>query len=391
MLRLALGGAGLALGVPWLGARPGGAAERSAGRPSLNPPDANGVRLPPGFSSRIVARSGQPPVPGSSYLWPDSPDGGATFATTDGGWVYVSNSELPANLGGVGALRFDRQGTIAAAYSILRGTTLNCAGGATPWGTWLSCEEYPRGRVWECDPLGVQPAVVRPALGTFQHEAIAVDAHERRLYLTEDTPAGRFYRFTPARRLDGGRYDLSAGLLEACEVRADGSVTWHAVPDPSAADISTAEQVPNATAFAGGEGITIRNGVVYFTTKLDDRVWAYEVGAQRLSVYYDDDRQADAILTGVDNITVSPAGELVVAEDGGDMQLVAFTARGEAYPLLQVVGHDDSEIAGPAFDPSGRRLYFSSQRGKEGHPNAGITFEVSGPFESGLKATPALG
>jgi hypothetical protein len=46
------------------------------------------------------------------------------------------------------------------------------------------------------------------------------------------------------------------------------------------------------------------------------------------------------------------------------------------YPFLQVVGHSGSEIAGPAFDPSGTRLYFSSQRGRRGLMNEGITYEV---------------
>lgn len=67
---------------------------------SLQAPDENGVMLPAGFQSRIVARSGEQPVTSSSYLWHDAPDGGAVFATDDGGWVYVSNSEVGGGKGG---------------------------------------------------------------------------------------------------------------------------------------------------------------------------------------------------------------------------------------------------------------------------------------------------
>lgn len=379
VLRLALGGAGLAL-VPGLsGSRRwrhgiGAAAAVEAG---LAPPDANGVRLPPGLTSRIVARSGQPPIPGGSYRWHDAPDGGACFAAPDGGWVYVSNSELADGTGGVGALRFASDGTLVDAYRICSGTSRNCAGGPTPWGTWLTCEEFPGGRVWECDPFGKRPAVVRPALGTFQHEAVAVDEAARRLYLTEDQWRGRFYRFTPAGVLDSGAYDLDHGVLEVAAVDKDGHVTWHAISDPSAKQTPTADQVAASTPFGGGEGITIADGVVYFATKLDNRIWAYDTRTEHLRVLYDDDAVDEPVLTGVDNIVAAPSSELLVAEDGGDMQLVWLDRSGHARPLLQVLGHWSSELAGPAFNPSGTRLYFSSQRGTDG---AGITFEVSGQF-----------
>ena len=78
-------------------------------------------------------------------------------------------------------------------------------------------------------------------------------------------------------------------------------------------------------------------------------------------------------------MTVSQGGDVLVAEDHGDMQIVAITPDGELVPLVQVVGHDFSEVAGPAFDPSGTRLYFSSQRG-EGTTGIGVTYEISGSF-----------
>jgi len=364
------GGAALLGSGLWRYAVVGEAAGAGAGPygPLLDP-DENGIMLPAGFRSRVIARSKEV-VPGTKYVWHVSPDGGATFVVP-GGWVYASNSEFLGPVG-AGAIRFDTRGDVIDAYPILTGTVLNCAGGKTPWGTWLSCEEHDAGHVWECDPTGVDPGVKRPALGTFKHEAVAPDRRGRALYLTEDVNDGCLYRFRPARWAD-----LSEGILEAAAVDDEGTVSWLPVPAPNDTSTPTRYQAPGSTPFRGGEGIAYRRGHVYFTTKGDNHVWDYDVRHDHLRVLYDASLDPARQLTGVDNVTVSWGGDVLVAEDGGNMELVMISRDGVASPLLRIVGQNGSEIAGPAFDPrGGRHLYFSSQRGG----NGGITYEVTGPF-----------
>ncbi|GAA4907013.1 WD40 repeat protein [Stackebrandtia albiflava] len=367
------GGAVAVTGTLWQTAAAQPAARVLPGSPygPLRAPDANGLALPEGFTSRVVARSGRPV---KDLVWHLAPDGGACFPDGDG-WVYVSNSEVPL-IGGASAIRFHADGTIDRAYPILRGTSLNCAGGATPWNTWLSCEEIFRGRVYETDPFGGGEAVRRDALGRFKHEAAACDPDRGVVYLTEDESDGCFYRFRP-----DTWGDLSRGTLEVlCGSEDTTTVTWQPVPDPQPGvfDTQTREQVDAARHFDGGEGCHYAAGVCYFTAKGDGKVWAYDAVDETVTPVYD----GGGTLEGVDNITGTAGGDLYVAEDGGDMEINIITPDGVTAPVLRVEGHDESEITGPAFSPDGTRLYFSSQRGASGFSAGtdGVTYEVTGPF-----------
>jgi secreted PhoX family phosphatase len=362
----------------------------------LGPPDENGIMLPEGFRSRVIAR-GEQPVPGTTYPWHIFSDGAATFETPDGGWIMVSNSEVPTasdivgapqigepGEGGASAIRFAAGGEIEDAYRILGGTSTNCAGGPTPWGTWLSCEEHEEGMVWECDPLGERAAEARPALGVFTHEAACVDPKRGHVYLTEDEGDGGFYRFTPLRQ-----GDLREGTLEIAIVGGGGRVDWVRVPDPAATDVPTREQVPGSTRFRRGEGIWYDRGSVYIATTGDSRIHRYDVRSGQIEVIYDAELLADPPLTDVDNITVSRSGDLFVCEDTGgedpfDIAIITPGPHRVVARFLKLTGPQhgkgdtdlSSEVAGVCFDPSGRRMYFASQRAFV----VGVVYEVSGPF-----------
>ncbi len=343
---------------------------------SLQSADSNGIQLPAGFSSRVIARSSQT-VSGTSHLWHGAPDGGACFA--DGaGWIYVSNAELGAGAGGVSAVKFNSSAQIVDAYPILSGTRANCAGGATPWDTWLSCEEVDRGYVYETDPWGDQAAIRRDAMGQFKHEAAAADPDRHVIYLTEDESDGCFYRFIPT---TWG--DLSSGTLQVLR-EVSGALSWANVPDPGGSSTRTRNQVSGAKRFNGGEGAYHRDGTCFFTTKGDNRVWAYDAAANTIAIAYDDNLTSSPPLTGVDNITGATVGDLYVAEDGGNMEICVITPDDVVAVFARVTGQSASELCGVAFNPAGNRLYFSSQRGPSGSSSGGITYEISGPFRTSL-------
>ena len=139
----------------------------------------------------------------------------------------------------------------------------------------------------------------------------------------------------------------------------------------------------DSTPFNRGEGMVWRDGHVYFTTTGDDRVWDLETASQQLRVLYDRSLDPGDRLNGVDDaLTAARSGDLLVAEDhkGGEQETVLIAPDGVVSPFCELTGADqaDSEITGPAFDPWGRRLYFSSQRA--GSLGIGLTYEVSGPF-----------
>jgi secreted PhoX family phosphatase len=163
-------------------------------------------------------------------------------------------------------------------------------------------------------------------------------------------------------------------------------VTWSEVPDPAARRASTRDQVRGSTRFARAEGIWHDDGVVYISTTGDHRVHAYHIERERIEVIYDGLGDGPTPLLRVDQLTANHAGEVFVCEDIAteEIDIGLIDRAGRVSKFLSVTGpiHAGSELTGVTFDPSGSRMYFSSQRayGKDGTPGPGAIYEVSGPF-----------
>ncbi|MEV7413796.1 alkaline phosphatase PhoX [Streptomyces sp. NPDC089919] len=422
-----------------------GAAARTLRPDGYGPllPDPRGLLdLPAGFSYRVLSRTGDPLRSGQGPV-PSNCDGMAAFEGPGGGVRLVRNHENKATAqvpvphveglvydrggrGGCTVLELDARGAVTGERVGLSGTAYNCAGGHTPWGTWLSCEEtedragttgYEKdhGFVFEVDPADPHRtgAVPLTALGRFQHEAVAVDPRTGVVYETEDAfvaPFGLFYRFLPHRPAGGTGSLRAGGLLEAMRVPgvADLSVVqepgtvfegveWVPVPDPLArhTPVRLQDYGPRGITHAQKlEGCYWEGSRVYFVSSYARRregapadhfgqVWAYEPARRRLTLVVVFGPATDIRLPGEspDNICLAPGGGLMVCEDGGGAQHVfALSPDGEVFPVArgaQNIGTakapEYGEFAGVTFSPDGSVMFVNCY-------TPGTTFAVTGPW-----------
>ncbi|NET36034.1 MAG: DUF839 domain-containing protein [Cyanothece sp. SIO1E1] len=379
--------------------------------------------LPAGFQYRAFSQTGDRMSDGHPV--PKNHDGMAAFNGPDGTTVLIRNHELspdekPAVIapdakkydhlcsGGTTTLILAPDRRLQQDYTSLAGTCRNCAGGPTPWGTWISCEEdvstptnntpgTPRnvsvkhGFNFEVPISGglVGPIPLK-AMGRFNHEAVAVDPNTGIVYQTEDRGDGCFYRFIPHQygNLQAG------GTLEALVIKDQPTidtsnrfpvgqpmaVEWIQIEDvdPEADTLRFEAQAKGAAIFKRGEGTWFGNREVYWTctsggTAGEGQIFRYDPTNDTVELFVESANRW--MLDYPDNLTVAPFGDLMVCEDGwGEQFIVGITPKGEYYRFARNA-LNMSEFAGICFSPDYRTMFVNIQR-------PGITLAIWGPWPS---------
>jgi len=404
--------------------------------------------LPKGFRYQIISKAGTKMSDG--FKVPGAPDGMACFEGREGTLVLVRNHELgiekqalspfepgkypkeldkkmsydaglgsqPPYVGGTTNIVYDpKSGDVLREFLSLTGTDRNCAGGATPWGSWITCEESfdltsKRGRdhgycfeVKASDDGKLQKAVPLKKLGRFRHEAVAVDPETGYIYLTEDINDGLLYRFipdTPQVLTEGRLQALVVKKKKAMDTRNYPSskdeikegenfeVEWVDLKNVEARrdDLRIRGHRAGAAKFARGEGIQYSNGALF--------ICCTDGGAERQGQIYkltpsrDAEKpdilelflepQSNDLLTNGDNICAAPWGDLVLCEDliqehkEKTPHVRGVTPEGKIYNIARNA-RDSTEFAGSCFSPDGKILFVNMQ-------SSGLTLAITGPWKA---------
>ncbi len=392
--------------------------------------DPKGVlNLPKGFSYVAFSRTGETMDDG--FVVPGAHDGMAAFPGPDGRTILVRNHELDAydasksafgrdrallskrpvplydagrgtrpGLGGTTTLVYDTKARkLERHFLSLAGTWMNCAGGATPWGSWISCEETVQradgavekdhGYAFEVPAtaeIGVVPPVPLVAMGRFRREAVAVDPKNGIVYQTEDQAFGLFYRFIPnepGKLAQGGRLQAlklrdGGPSIAVGETRDADWIDLERVESPDT-DLAAQGRSKGAMIFNRNEGIIRGGDAIYFCSTTGGakglgQVWRYRPETGTLQLFIEPN-QATLLRNG-DNLTIAPWGDLIVCEDYvglGINRLLGVTPGGRLYTLATNV-LNLSEFAGATFSPDGSTLFVNLQR-------PGLTLAITGPWE----------
>ncbi|SFD09437.1 alkaline phosphatase PhoX [Streptomyces aidingensis] len=330
------------------------------------------------------------------------------------GPAFTSPAYNPEAGGGTSTLVFDPDaGQWLESYGSLGGTIRNCAGGPTPWGTWLTCEETfstvagkRHGYIFEVASAGKGSPEPLTAMGRFNHEAIAVDPATGYIYETEDRGNACLYRFLPTVPGDlakGGRLEALRIGASSYDTRADGersygTVSWVPVDDadPDGDTMRGTAQAGGAAVFARLEGAWYGNDRIYVISTNggpagQGQVFELDPATDELRVLFAS--PGAEVLNAPDNMCVSPRGGLVLCEDGSGTEYVhGLTTDGEIFPFaannadlrggtagknVNASDYRGSEWAGSVFEPkNGNWLFVNIQ-------SPGITFAITGPWRRG--------
>jgi uncharacterized protein len=370
------------------------------------------IDLPRGFQYRVLSAEGTNTLRNASRRRlpvPGDHDGMAAFAGPGNTTVLVRNHELrdgekpPV----VGTSPYDREeagGTTAIvvgprrtqldAFVTSSGSLKNCAGGGTPWGTWITCEEdrtdthgYCFEVVWT-DPESALSKTPITDMGHFSHEAVDVDARTGVVYLTEDSgPESFLYRYLPHDRRRRPGALQNGGTLEALAVdslpstprRGLAGVRWITVNPDDAHDEAREK---GAARFGRLEGCHFQDRAFWFSDTSGGKEGLGQVfrlrvpdgsaGRYTLELFLESTSKNQ--LEAPDNVVVAPWGDLFLAEDGGgENRLIGVTPTGGTYVFARSQHADGSEFAGPTFSPDGQTLFVNVQ-------DPGMTFAIWGRF-----------
>jgi uncharacterized protein len=427
-------------------------ADRVRGFGTLRPTrdEATGLELlelPEGFRYISFGWTGDKLSDGSTT--PDSHDGMAVIASNGDTVTLCRNHEIDGSgvafgkagsaydkfgKGGCTNLVFNtRTAKLESSWASLSGTVRNCAGGPTPWGTWLSCEEttvengdkqdsrdekglefeQTHGWVFEVPAQGTSDARPIKGMGRLTHEAISFDTASGLIYMTEDQGRAGFYRFVPNDRRNlqaGGKVQMlkargTQNLVRGLKAGQTFDVSWVDIENPEVVHADKKRRgdgcfqkgyAQQAAMFSGLEGCWVTQGKVYFTAKSGGdsaagQVWCYVPAEEKLTLLFES--PSGMVLDMPDNITMSRRGGLVICEDGStapQQRLQCLTSEGAVVPFaannvdLRKTPHRGFdrdyrklEWAGATFSPDGKWLFANLQI-------PGITFAITGPWQDGL-------
>jgi secreted PhoX family phosphatase len=435
--------------------------------PLVQSPDAPELWIPERFRVVRISETKKPSAADPTFVVPPAIDGMAAFPLPNGNIRLIRNHEIgdsPARARPIGVRPYDPLGAggttslevavrgpanareieVVREFVSLSGTHINCAGGPTPWGSWLTCEETTEGvpvvRLWNGTFGGRQKehgyvfevpvsaeteveAIPLKAMGRFVHEAVAVDPATGIVYETEDAyynadrleemPGAGFYRFIPTRAgelVAGGRLQMLAVEGQRNYITATGQTAgrvlpavWVDIDDPDPADAGSRRdavlqqgKARGAAIFDRLEGCWYGDGSIYFnSTSGGDveagQVWQYRPTAMdrgELVLVFESPSQR--VLNSPDNICVSPRGGLVLCEDSGGAQYIrGLSKQGEIFdfvyqPVVEGSGRAVTEFAGACFSPDGSVLFFNIQGTTRTNGTApGATYALWGPWEAG--------
>ena len=417
------------------------------------------LALPDGFEYRSYGWTGQ--IMGDGRPTPTDHDGMAVCARQGRTIALVRNHELSAGegspcivpggvynaneYGGTTNLVFDLvSGRFVDSYTSLGGTIRNCAGGPTPWGSWVSCEEtfhvwnnrgdgFNHGYVFDVPGFGASDGRPVRAAGRFSHEAVAIDPMTGVMYETEDANPGGFYKYVQPGaghadwRGGHGRGERlrDGGQLYAMVVNADSRkdmtggfspgtvfpVAWQLVADPQGTNGRAFDSAPDAAIFSRGEGCWEDGGLIYFVSTDGGaaglgQIWVYDPQAETLTLLYESTDSSD--VDGPDNIAISPRGGIILCEDGDSnpKRLIGLTPEGITFPFAEnliELGAGDLATIDAVFP--GTRANFWDNRDNDGIGNytnrewagatffgdwlfvniqsPGVTFAIRGPWRKG--------